>query len=240
MRHHQHQGAAMNILTKHDQQDRSPALWDPFAIFSDMRRQMDELMNATFGGGRRGGGFGSWQPATEISEDERQFTVAVELPGMEEKDVTVEVDGNVLTLRGERESSRTSGGGEDERKGNRQLSSERWYGSFVRSLTLPSHVDAEHITARMEKGLLTVSVPKRQQDPPKRIPVASGGHLAGGAGGGTGNSGGNSGGRSAGYTGTAAADTNAGDNGGDAEDDEEVGSGSAGRANRADRDETAH
>jgi HSP20 family protein len=157
----------MNTLTKTSDQARSPSLWDPFAGFAEMRRQMDELMAAAFGS-RRPGNNAIWQPATEITEDERQFTIAIEVPGMEDKDITVEVDGNLLTVRGERQGTKREG------SDSRPVSSERWYGAFARALTLPPHADAEHISARVDKGLLTVVVPKHQQEPPKRIAVTRG------------------------------------------------------------------
>jgi HSP20 family protein len=160
---------AMNTITRTTDDARSTTLWDPFAGFAEMRRQMDELMAAAFGSGRYGG---LWQPLTEVHEGERDYTITIEVPGLEEKDITVEVDRNVLSVRGERGGS--DGDGKRKEKEGRGTGGQRWYGSFVRSLTLPANVDASRITANIDKGLLSIVLPKQPQEPRMRIAVTPG------------------------------------------------------------------
>jgi HSP20 family protein len=171
------------------QQNRSPAMWDPFAAFNEMRRHMDELMTAMLG--QRSGQAG-WRPSLEVDEDEQSFTVTMEVPGWAEHDVTVEVDRNILTIRGQRggngvradhlpqdrqqtgqatrEASHQDGAQAD--GGKQRQSGDRWSGSFIQSLSLPPTIDAERITARLERGLLTVHLPKQPQAQPRRIAIS--------------------------------------------------------------------
>lgn len=167
--------------------NRSPSMWDPFAAVNEMRRHMDELMSGMLG--QRG--LPGWRPAVDVEEDEQSFTVTMEVPGWAEQDVVVEVDRSLLTIRGQRggEAPRDGGSGrsDDTRRGAEaahpadgaanapRRSGERWSGSFIQSLSLPPSVDSERITARLERGLLTVHLPKQPQAQPRRIAVAGAG-----------------------------------------------------------------
>jgi HSP20 family protein len=201
-------------------QNRSPAMWNPFSIFSEMRRQMDDLMNDVIG--QQGSGLVSWRPTLEVDEDDQSFTIRVEVPGWEEKDITVEVEQSLLTIRGERGASggndsgggnagststagSSAGGGDvpDADESGRSASStdeaqmrsragsggrggqgrNRWSSSFIQSLSLPSTIDTEHISAQLERGLLTVHLPKQPQATPKRIPVGASRNLGSSQGG---------------------------------------------------------
>src|SRR6185437_12263103 len=95
-------------------------------------------------------------PAVDFSEDKNAYTVTAELPGIEEKDVDVTVSGGMLTIRGEKKK-------EKEEKDKNYYLSERSYGSFQRSFTLPDTVDQDKIAATFAKGVLTVTLPKNAQ-----------------------------------------------------------------------------
>jgi HSP20 family protein len=97
--------------------------------------------------------WGSGTPKTDVVESESEIEISVELPGMEEKDIDVTLSDNVLTIRGEKKSER------EEKKKDYHLS-ERSYGSFSRSLPLPSGVDTEQLKAEFKKGVLTIRLPK--------------------------------------------------------------------------------
>lgn len=101
-----------------------------------------------------------WLPAVEIAETDAALTLTAELPGMTRDDVQVEVDGDVLTLRGEKRESRAEPG-EDVR----YHLVERSYGSFHRAFTLPATVDRDAITATFEQGVLTLALPKQAAGP---------------------------------------------------------------------------
>jgi len=107
-------------------------------------------------------------PATDLLESESHYILRADLPGMSEEDVNIELDGNVLTVSGER-----SGGHEDRKQGYYRV--ERSYGSFRRSLRVPDGVDAEAITATFDKGVLEISVPKPEQSKPHKVQITAGG-----------------------------------------------------------------
>ena len=102
-------------------------------------------------------------PTLDLTENEKEWTVDVELPGIAGEDVAVSVTDNVLTIRGEKKF--TACEGESCRR------NERTYGKFVRTLQFPSDVDAKNIAATMRNGVLTVKVPKAEEARPKTIEV---------------------------------------------------------------------
>ena len=101
-------------------------------------------------------------PAWDIKETEKEFVVKVDLPGIDEKDISLTIRDGVLTLRGEKKSERK---GEDE---NYYLM-ERSHGSFHRSILLPENVDQNKVAASFDKGVLTVTLPKRPQHLPESL-----------------------------------------------------------------------
>lgn len=104
----------------------------------------------------------------EVSETDDEFRVKAELPGMDEKDVDVSIDGNTLTIRGEKKRER------EEKRRNYHLS-EVSYGQFSRAVELPDGVDREKATAQFKKGVLTLTLPKTEQGKRehKRIAITS-------------------------------------------------------------------
>lgn len=105
-------------------------------------------------------------PPMNVSEDENAFTVSLELPGIDEADIHVEVMGNQLQIRGEKEFK-------EERKEKDFHQIESQYGSFSRSVTLPMSVKFDDIDATYRKGVLTVRVPKVEPTPTSKIKVRS-------------------------------------------------------------------
>lgn len=104
------------------------------------------------------------RPPMDVVEDENGLTVRVDLPGLTADDVTVEVEGDMLTISGEFKAA-------EEREGQRYYTRERCAGPFRRSLRLSDTVDVEHIAATFENGVLTLALPKRPEAQPKRIEV---------------------------------------------------------------------
>ena len=106
-----------------------------------------------------------WAPAVDIYEDEKSIVLSADLPEMNEKDLDIRVEDNHLTIKGERKF-------EDEEKRENYHRIERRYGSFERIFALPDTVDAEHIKAAYEKGVLKVTLPKVEKPSKARtIPV---------------------------------------------------------------------
>jgi HSP20 family protein len=103
-----------------------------------------------------------WAPAIDLVETDDHFVLRADLPGLEEKDVTVRVGDSVLTISGERRF-----GHEDH--GYHRV--ERGFGSFSRALTLPEGVDADAIQASFDRGVLEVRVPKPQERKPRTISI---------------------------------------------------------------------
>ncbi len=143
--------------------------WDPYRelgalqdrvnrIFSGpvTRRERDEEMS-----------LGAWIPPVDIVEEKDRILLTAELPGFKESDIQIQMEGGVLTLRGERKS-------EAEKEGRTFHRMERSYGQFVRSFTLPNNVDREHVKASFANGLLEIELPKREEARPRQIKITSG------------------------------------------------------------------
>lgn len=107
-----------------------------------------------------------WVPAIEMFEKEDRYVVQAELPGMKEEDVDVSVTDNTLTIKGERKTG-------NEVKEEDYYCCERSYGSFFRSIGLPSNVDTDKIEAACENGVLEISLPKALEAKPKKVTVSS-------------------------------------------------------------------
>jgi len=143
---------------------------DPFrdllALQDQLFRTFDSAYRGTAGREDEQSMVATWSPLVDIFEDSDGITLKVELPEVEAKDVEIQVEGNTLTLKGERKLEH-----EDKRDGYHRV--ERTYGSFSRTFTLPSTVDVEHITAESKDGVLRVFLPKRPETKPRQIKVAA-------------------------------------------------------------------
>lgn len=103
-----------------------------------------------------------WFPAVEITESDNELTMTAELPGLDRKDVKIDLDGNMLTLRGEKREEKV-----EEGKQKEYHIEERTYGAFQRSFTLPPNIDVDKITASFDKGVLTLQMPKMAEVKPR-------------------------------------------------------------------------
>ena len=143
---------------------RTIARWEPFRGVSTLQDQINRLFNETFD--RRGeeSNLTTWAPAVDIYETEQELVVKADLPDIDPKDLDIRVENNVLTIRGERKF---------EKKVNEDnyLRVERSYGSFARSFTLANTVNSEAIKAEYNNGVLTLTIPKREEAKPKQIKV---------------------------------------------------------------------
>jgi HSP20 family protein len=147
----------MTILTR----------WDPFREFTTLQDRMNRLFHDSFSEGRDESlTTSNFAPAVDVYEDEHNVTLKIEVPGIDEKDIDVRVENNILTVHGERKFEK-----EEKEENYRRI--ERQYGSFTRSFTLPSTVDADGVTANYEKGVLKIALAKKAK--PKQIKVNVGG-----------------------------------------------------------------
>jgi len=136
---------------------------DPFRM---LRNEMDRLFDSF-----RWPGYGSSDvsPRVDICETDKEIDIDAELPGLNENDIDVMLSGDVLTIRGEKKAER------EEKKVNYHLT-ERSYGSFSRSIALPFDADPGKVSARFDKGVLHISIPKPAEAAAKsaKIPVKPG------------------------------------------------------------------
>jgi HSP20 family protein len=148
-------------VTSKGQGGRLPSRYqDPFQSF---RTEMDRLFDSFLGGAPslaslRQGSSGAqvMTPTLDVKENEKEIVVKADLPGMDEKDINLTIHNGVLSLRGEKKSEHT-----DERENYHVM--ERSYGSFQRSVRLPDTIDEDKAEARFDKGVLTISLPKRPE-----------------------------------------------------------------------------
>jgi len=110
------------------------------------------------------GFFEGWSPALDVFEDQDKYVVNAELPGLKKEEINVSLEGNTLTISGERKQ-------QEEKKEGENYRSERYFGRFQRSLTLPSQVDANKIQANYKDGVLSVTLPKSEESKSKQIQV---------------------------------------------------------------------
>jgi HSP20 family protein len=145
--------------------------WD---LFEDLRAVQDEMQRVIKGRGWRPGqqydegtSPAFWAPVVDISEREDAYLVAAELPGVTPGDVEITFEDGLLTIQGERRFAHDTAGEKVHR-------AERCYGAFRRSITLPSHVEADKIDASAQDGVLQILVPKAKEVQAKRIKVRPG------------------------------------------------------------------
>lgn len=139
--------------------------YNPFRELRTMQDQMNRMLdmawNREFGEELKEG---VWQPPVDIYEDEHSVVIKAEVPDVEQKDIEIRIENNTLTMRGERKHA------SDVKKEN-YYRVERYFGQFQRSFSLPSSIDQEKVQAACDKGILTITLPKRTEAKPKQISV---------------------------------------------------------------------
>ncbi len=139
--------------------------WDPFREFSTVQDRLNRLFRESYGEGREEAlTTSTFAPPVDVYEDAHNITLKIEVPGIDEKDIDVQIENNTLTVHGERKFEK-----EEKEENYRRV--ERQYGSFTRSFTLPNTVDAEHIQAHYDKGILKIQLAKKAEAKPKQIKV---------------------------------------------------------------------
>lgn len=137
--------------------------WSPFEELSTLHREMDRLFSRTFGADSPAvNAPASFVPATEVTSEKDGWNVRLALPGVDPKDVHIEVAGNTLIVRGERRREEK----------NEPYMSEITYGRFERTLQLPDSIDAEKVAASYRNGLLELRLPLHERVKPRKIEIA--------------------------------------------------------------------
>jgi HSP20 family protein len=156
---------------KKKEEERAVGRWDPLAELDALSRwPFRELARRPFAGLpgwlEEAGRAARSVPAIDIAEGDGEYVVTAELPGCKKEDVTLELEENVLTLRGEKRSER------EEKKEQRRYV-ERTYGSFSRSFTLPPNAEVERIDASFKDGVLTIRIPKAAAAKSRTVDIKS-------------------------------------------------------------------
>jgi HSP20 family protein len=143
---------------------RTIARWEPFRGVTTLQDQINHLFNDAFERTGEQSNLSAWAPAVDIYETEQELVVKADLPDVDPKDLDIRVENNILTIRGERKF---------EKKVNEEnyLRVERAYGSFARSFTLANTVNTDAIKADYQNGVLTLTIPKREEAKPKQVKV---------------------------------------------------------------------
>lgn len=155
----------MNLLTKWN--PLQTTRWDPFKELADFERGLDRFFGRTARTATNGGEplpLADWEPLTDITEDEKEFLVKLEIPEMKKEDVKVTVENGTLRISGERKA-------EKEEKTKKYHRVERSHGTFLRAFTLPEGADGTKINADYKDGMLFVHLPKTEQAKTKAIEV---------------------------------------------------------------------
>lgn len=143
---------------------RSLSRWEPFRGANTLQEQANRMFNELLGRPGEESSLTTWAPAVDIYETEHELVVKADLPDVDPKELDIRVENNVLTIRGERKF-------EKKVSEDNYLRVERTYGSFSRSFSLASTVNSEAIHADYQNGVLTLSIPKREEAKPKQIKV---------------------------------------------------------------------
>jgi HSP20 family protein len=138
--------------------------FEPFRGATPLPEHLNRLFNAAFDRSSDQAGLTPWAPAVDIYETEHELVVKADLPDSKPEELDIRVENDILTIRGERKV-------EEKVDENNYLRMERTYGSFSRSFSLAKTVNSEAIKAEYKDGVLTLSIPKREEAKPKQIKV---------------------------------------------------------------------
>jgi HSP20 family protein len=143
---------------------RTLTRFEPFTVAGNLQEQINRVFNDVLGRSSEESNLTTWAPAVDIFETEHELVVKADLPDIDPKDLDIRVENNILTIRGERKF-------EKKVDQDNYLRVERVYGSFARSFSLANTVNTEAIKADYQNGVLTLSIPKREEAKPKQIKV---------------------------------------------------------------------
>lgn len=161
------------IVRRYDPMKR----YDPFDMFEKMSDALDfardvdnwfDFTESMFPDNTWGLFEGDWSPRLDLFENDEAYFIKIDVPGIEQKDIDIDILNDVLTIKGQRKLVEDEDGRKIGRKYQRE---ERIFGSFHRTVPLPLPVDAAHVDAKLKDGVLYLSLPKREETKPKKISV---------------------------------------------------------------------
>ncbi|HPN73020.1 MAG TPA: Hsp20/alpha crystallin family protein [Candidatus Omnitrophota bacterium] len=146
---------------------RKRDVWQPFSELESLQSEMNKLFDLSLGRwpGRNSGLMESaWSPAVDVFDSKDNVMVKADIPGLKKEDIEISVHADTLTIKGEKKE-------EKETKDKNYVKTERFYGSFNRTIALPSEVDASKVKASYKEGVLEIVLPKKDEAKPKQIKV---------------------------------------------------------------------
>ena len=145
--------------------------WEPVAELGTIQNEMNRLFNTFFDPpaptSRGSATSRRWMPAMDLIESGDHYVLRADLPGLSDDDVNIQLQDNVLTISGERNTEH-----EENEEGYYRL--ERAFGSFARSLTLPDGVNPDGVQAHFDRGVLEIRIPKPEQKKPQQVQITLG------------------------------------------------------------------
>lgn len=154
----------MKLLRRERQNRQDQGALTPVNELNRIRQEINRFFEDPFAEVAPTSFFEGWEPSVDIYEDKDKITVRAELPGMKKEDISVCLDGDTLTISGERKH-------EEDRKEGEIYRSERFFGRFQRSITLPHPVDAKKIEANYKDGVLNITLPKSEEAKARQIEI---------------------------------------------------------------------
>ena len=140
--------------------------WKPMNEISRMRREMDDLWSRLFGERMMEPAAAGWLPSLDVKDADGSIVVTAELPGLTAKDIDLSISEDLLTIKGEKKA-------EAEKKEEGVYFSERYFGSFQRSVRLPASVDSDKVKADFKNGVVRIEMPKSEKSRTRKIPIQS-------------------------------------------------------------------
>lgn len=143
------------------------ARWNPWTTLPTLQDRINRVFDDMFpttGEGREDAGLFEWRPMVDTYEKDDAIMIKAELPGLKKDDVSIDVNNNVLSIKGERKD-------EENVEEDNYYRRERFYGKFQRAFTLPDNVDTDKIEASFKDGILEVKVPKTEESKGKKIEI---------------------------------------------------------------------
>ncbi|MCW9024737.1 MAG: Hsp20/alpha crystallin family protein [Gammaproteobacteria bacterium] len=141
--------------------------YEPWSLLNQFRREMDQMFEAPTNRDETSDvATSDWTPAVDIRETDTAFEIHADIPGVDPKDIDVHMENGVLSIKGERQSEN-----KEEREGYKRV--ERSRGTFYRRFSLPDTAVADKITAKSNHGVLEITIPKQEQQQPRKITVSS-------------------------------------------------------------------
>ncbi|MBI3563487.1 MAG: Hsp20/alpha crystallin family protein [Gammaproteobacteria bacterium] len=138
--------------------------YEPWNVLQQFRKEMDRLFDTDTNNGNSSVVTSDWSPAVDVKESDDAFTIIADIPGVDPKDIEINMEDGILTIKGQRESEK-----KEEADGYKRV--ERSYGSFYRRFSLPDSANPDKINAKSKNGVVEITIAKHEKVQPRKIAV---------------------------------------------------------------------